>query len=273
METDTLIGVGPDAFRLDGNVALITGASRNIGAAISASFAAAGADVLLVARGTEQLDATAEAIRAQTPGRRVETVVADVGVPADTDRLVEHAQRVFGGIDILVNNAYSAGLEDRASVLDVSDQVWEAVFETNLFAPMRLTRALAREMLASGRGGNIINVISGSGFLPNSAPGHLPAPTMAPYGVSKAALWMLTRYLATELAPQIRVNALCPGLTSEGGAMRDEEPYARLIGSGAVPLGRIAQPHEIAGAAVYLASPAASYTTGEVLICNGGRAW
>jgi NAD(P)-dependent dehydrogenase (short-subunit alcohol dehydrogenase family) len=96
---------------------------------------------------------------------------------------------------------------------------------------------------------------------------------MAPYGVSKAALWMLTRYLAAELAPQVRVNALCPGLTSEGGTMRDAEPYARLIDSGAVPMGRIARPEEIAGAAVYLASPAASYTTGEVLICNGGRAW
>jgi NAD(P)-dependent dehydrogenase (short-subunit alcohol dehydrogenase family) len=84
---------------------------------------------------------------------------------------------------------------------------------------------------------------------------------------------MLTRYLAAELAPQIRVNALCPGLTSEGGAMRVEEPYERLLRSGAVPLGRIGRPEEIAGAAVYLASGAASYTTGEVLICNGGRAW
>jgi NAD(P)-dependent dehydrogenase (short-subunit alcohol dehydrogenase family) len=81
---------------------------------------------------------------------------------------------------------------------------------------------------------------------------------------------MLTRYLAAELAPQIRVNALRPGLTSEGGAMRDAEPYARLLESGAVPLGPIARPEEIAGAAVYLASPAASYTTGEMLICNGG---
>jgi NAD(P)-dependent dehydrogenase (short-subunit alcohol dehydrogenase family) len=273
MAACTPIGIPPDAFRLDGRVALITGASRNIGAAISASFAGAGADVLLVARGAERLEAVAEAIRNQAPGRRVETMVADVGVREDGDLLVEHALRRFGCIDILVNNAYSSGLEDGASFIDVSDDVWEAVFETNLFAPMRLTRALASEMLAAGCEGNIINVVSGSGFLPNSAPGHLPAPTMAPYGVSKAALWMLTRYLAAELAPQIRVNALCPGLTSEGGAMRDEEPHGRLIGSGAVPMGRIARPDEMAGAAVYLASPAASYTTGEVLICNGGRAW
>src|SRR5918992_1467712 len=232
-----------------------------------------GADVLLVARGEQQLVATAQAIRRQSPERRVETAIADVGVRGDVDRLAEGALERFGQVDVLVNNAYSAGLDDGLNVLDVPDGTWEDVFETNLFAPLRLTRALARGMLSSGRGGSVLNLISGSGFLPNSAPGHLPAPTMAPYGVSKGALWTLTRYLAAELAPQIRVNALCPGLVSETGGMRVEEPYERLIRSGAVPMGRIGRPEEIAGAAVYLASPAASYTTGEVLICNGGRAW
>ena len=180
---------------------------------------------------------------------------------------------MFGRVDTLVNNAFSHGLDEGLDVLDVPDATWERVLETNLIAPLRLTRAFARDMLTSGRGGNVINLISGSGLLPNSAPGHLPAPTMAPYGVSKGALWTLTRYLAAELAPLVRVNALCPGLTSEGGGMRDEEPYERLIRSGAVPLGRIGRPDEIAGAAVYLASPAASYTTGEILVCNGGRAF
>jgi NAD(P)-dependent dehydrogenase (short-subunit alcohol dehydrogenase family) len=274
MASEPRIGVAPDAFRLDGRVALITGASRNIGAAIAASFAGAGADVMLTARGQDALEATAAGIRAQSPERRVETAVADVTIREQNDHLVELALEAFGRLDILVNNAYRAGLDDNESFLGLSDGVWEGVFEANLFAPMRLTRAFARAILTDAGGtGNVINVISGSGFLPNSAPGHLPAPTMAAYGVSKAALWMLTRYLATELAPQIRVNALCPGLTSEDGGMRAEEPYARLIGSGAVPLGRIARPSEIAGAAVYLASDAASYTTGEVLICNGGRAW
>ena len=268
-----MIGIAPDALRLDGQVALVTGASKNIGAAIAASFASAGADVLLVARSEERLEATAETIRGQAPDRRVETALADVTVRAEVDRLAAEALARFGHVDVLVNNAYAAGLEDGLDALEVDDAVWERVLEANLFGPLRLTRSLARAMLESGRGGNVINLISGSAFLPNSAPGHLPAPTMAPYGVSKGALWTLTRYLASELAPHVRVNALCPGLVSEDGGMRVEEPYRRLIESGAVPLGRIGRPEEIAGAAVYLASPAASYTTGEVLICNGGRAW
>jgi NAD(P)-dependent dehydrogenase (short-subunit alcohol dehydrogenase family) len=251
----------------------VTGASRNIGASIAASFACAGADVLLVARGSQELEATAAAIRRQSPDRAVETVAADVGRDDDVDRVFEHALDTFGRVDTLVNNAYTAGLEDRATILDLPDATWRSVFQTNLFAPLRLIRAFARNAGEADRPASVINLTSGSGLLPNSAPGRLPAPTMAPYGVSKAALWMLTRYLAAELAPDIRVNALCPGLTSEGGAMREAEPYARLIKSGAVPMGRIARPQEIAGAAVYLASPAASYTTGELLICNGGRAW
>jgi NAD(P)-dependent dehydrogenase (short-subunit alcohol dehydrogenase family) len=272
-DTADRIGIAPGALRLDGLVALVTGASKNIGKAIAASFAEAGADVLLVARGEDLLTAAAEGIRRQSPGRRIETALADVGDRDAVDRLAEHALATFGRVDILVNNAFSAGLEDNANVLDVPDSTWEHLIETNLMAPLRLTRALARQMIASGRGGSVINLISGSALLPNSAPGHLPAPTMAPYGVTKGALWTLTRYMASELAPHVRVNALCPGLVSESGGMRVEEPYERLIKSGAVPMGRIGRPEEIAGAAVYLSSPAASYTTGEMLICNGGRHW
>jgi NAD(P)-dependent dehydrogenase (short-subunit alcohol dehydrogenase family) len=270
---EPLLGVGPEALRLDGQVAVVTGASANIGAAIAASYARAGADVVIAARGAEALERTAAAIRAAAPDRRVEPVVADITRADDGDRLIAHALDTFGRVDILVNNAYSAGLDEGRDVLDVSDATWDAVLDANLRGPLRLIRGVAHAMLDGGRGGNIINVISGSGLLPNSTPGHRPAPTMAPYGVSKAALWMLTRYLAAELAPQIRVNALCPGLVSEAGGMRDEEPYERLLRLGAVPMNRIGRPEEIAGAAVYLASPAASYTTGEMLVCNGGRHW
>src|SRR5439155_21949296 len=158
--------------------------------------AQAGADVLLAARGRELLEAAAEAIRRQSPQRRIETTLADVGDRAAVDRLAEHALATFGRVDILVNNAFSAGLDDAANLLEVPDGTWEHVLETNLIAPLRLTRALARPMIESGRGGSVINLISGSGLLPNSAPGHLPAPSMAPYGVSKGALWTLTRYMA-----------------------------------------------------------------------------
>jgi NAD(P)-dependent dehydrogenase (short-subunit alcohol dehydrogenase family) len=249
---------------LSGKVALVTGASKNIGAAIAASFARAGADVLLVARGAALLETVAARIRELAPERGIETATADVGDAAQLAALARHALDTFGRVDTLVNNAFDAGLEEGLNVLDVPDATWERLFAINVLAPLRLTRALMRS-------GNVINLVSGSGLLPNSAPGHLPAPTMAPYGVTKGALWTLTRYLAAELAPDIRVNALCPGLVSESGGMRDEEPFERLIRSGAVPMGRIARPEEIAGAAVYLASPAASYTTGEILVCNGGR--
>ncbi|MCW3048432.1 MAG: hypothetical protein JWO74_2716 [Solirubrobacterales bacterium] len=267
------LGIGPEALRLDGQVAVVTGASANIGAAIAASYARAGADVLLAARGAEALERTAARIRAAAPDRRIEIAPTDVTRADDCDRLIDHASTAFGRVDVLVNNAYAAGLTENRDVLDVSDATWDQVLDANLRAPLRLIRAVARTMLDSGRGGSIINVASGSGLLPNSAPGHRPAPTMAPYGVSKAALWMLTRYLAAELAPLIRVNALCPGLVSEAGGMRDEEPYERLLRVGAVPMNRIGRPEEIAGAAVYLASPAASYTTGGLLVCNGGRQW
>lgn len=266
------IGITPDALRLDGQVALVTGASRNLGAAIAASFAAAGADVLMVARGAEQLEEVAHAIRRQSPDRRVETVVADIAVREEVERLCAQAFDRFGRVDTLVNNAATFGMDEPQNVLDVGDELWGTVLEANLLAPLRLSRTLAGAMLA-GRGGSIINVVSGAGLLPNSAPGHLPAPTVAPYGVSKAALWMLTRYMAAELAPHVRVNALCPGLVAPRDRTHDAEPHVRLIRQGAVPMGRIGAPEEIAGAAVYLASPAASYTTGEILICNGGRAW
>lgn len=219
MSAATTTGIDGGAFRLDGQVALITGASRNIGAAIAGSFANLGADVLITARGGGELDATAAAIRAAAPDRRIETFAGDVGKTGDVEQLAAEVLERFGRVDILVNNAYSTGLQDGVNVLGVTDAVWQGVLESNLLGPVRLTRALAPAMLA-GDGGTIINLISGSGFLPNSAPGHLPTPTMAPYGVSKAALWMLTRYLAAELAPRIRVNALCPGLTSEGGGMQ-----------------------------------------------------
>jgi NAD(P)-dependent dehydrogenase (short-subunit alcohol dehydrogenase family) len=267
-------GIAPSAFRLDGKTAVVTGASRNIGAAIAGSFAGAGANVVLVARGDEQLNRTVAQIGRATELTRVHGVAGDVAREDVRHRICDESVAVFGGVDILVNNAHDAGLERPMTVLGADAETWRRVFDVNLFAALSLTRQLAPGMVQSGRGGAVINVVSGAGLVPGSGQGYLPQPTMAPYGVTKAALWMLTRYLAAELAPHVRVNALCPGLTTEGGTVPDNDDERglswRLAG---VPMGRVAHPSEIAGGAVYLASDAASYTTGEILICNGGRLW
>lgn len=255
---DSLLHAAP-SFRLDGKTALITGASRNIGFAIACAFAHAGADLLLVARGRERLEQAAVAIR-DGAGVRVKTVVADVSTPEGLDSVAAEADGL-SSVDILVNNAHTVGSSPGKSLFELEEDVWDEVLATNLLGPFRLCRKFGRAML-DGSGGSIINVVSGSGFL--------PAPGLGAYGSSKAALWMMTRYLAVEGAPKVRVNALCPGLVSEDGEPRNDSHRAIIKD---VPMGRVATPDEVAGAALYLSSPAASYTTGEVLIVNGGRAW
>jgi NAD(P)-dependent dehydrogenase (short-subunit alcohol dehydrogenase family) len=248
-------------FRLDGQVALVTGASRNIGAAIALAFSEAGSDLVLVARGADGLAAIAERIAAAHPGRRVLTVAGDVSVPGDVSRLAARALGEFGVVDTVVNNAATTGTP--APSLEVADGAMEDVFRTNVFAPFRVIQAFAPAMLESGRGGSIINVLSGAGFL--------PVPRTLPYGASKAALWLMTRSLAVELAPSIRVNALVPGLVTEDGEPLYEGQQQMVEAT--VPFGRMGRADEIAGAAVYLASPAASYTSGAVIACNGARLW
>jgi NAD(P)-dependent dehydrogenase (short-subunit alcohol dehydrogenase family) len=246
-------------FSLAGRAAVITGASKNIGAAIALGFAQAGADLVLVARGAELLESVAEGIRQET-GRQIATIVADISRADATPAIVDFATRTLGRVDILVNNAFSAG-SSQAPVLDLDLAVWDQVLETNLLGPLRLCRGFAPAMAAS-ESASIINVVSGSGFL--------PAPNMGAYGVSKAALWMLTRYLAAEAAPSIRVNALCPGITTPDGEA-NHEIFRQLLPL--VPMRRLGRPEEMVGAAIYLASDAASYTTGEIIFVNGGRPW
>jgi NAD(P)-dependent dehydrogenase (short-subunit alcohol dehydrogenase family) len=246
-------------FSLAGRAAVITGASKNIGAAIALGFAQAGADLVLVARGAELLESVAEGIRQET-GRQIATIVADISRADATPAIVDFATRTLGRVDILVNNAFSAG-SSQAPVLDLDLAVWDQVLETNLLGPLRLCRGFAPAMAAS-ESASIINVVSGSGFL--------PAPNMGAYGVSKAALWMLTRYLAAEAAPSIRVNALCPGITTPDGEA-SHEIFRQLLPL--VPMRRLGRPEEMVGAAIYLASDAASYTTGEIIFVNGGRPW
>ena len=248
-------------FRLDGQVALVTGASRNIGAAIATAFAEAGSDLVLVARGADRLLAISDRISQAHPTRRVLTVATDVSVPEAVDRLAARALDEFGVVDTIVNNAATTGTP--APALEVADGALQDVFRTNLFAPFRIIQAFVPAMLESGRGGSIINLLSGAGFQ--------PVPRTVPYGASKAALWLMTRALAVELAPAVRVNAIVPGLVTEDG----EPVYdgQQQMVEATVPFGRMGRADEIAGAAVYLASPAASYTSGAVITFNGARLW
>jgi NAD(P)-dependent dehydrogenase (short-subunit alcohol dehydrogenase family) len=252
-------GSGPD-FSLRGRRAVITGASQNIGAAIAAAFAMAGADVLLVARRKEPLEATGAALRARA-GSRVLTVAADVADPAAPAQIMAAAAEFDGPVDILVNNAYATGDTYGTSIFETGDAAWETALQANVMGPMRLARSFGAAMIAAG-GGSIINVLTGSAFL--------PTPTLGPYGASKAALWTMTRYLAAEGAPAVRANAICPGVIGRAGEQLTPTQRELLA---QVPAGRPGRPEEVAGAAVYLASDAASYTTGEVIFVNGGRPW
>jgi NAD(P)-dependent dehydrogenase (short-subunit alcohol dehydrogenase family) len=258
-----LVGLPAGGFRLDGLVGLITGGSRNIGANIALGFAQAGADVIIVARDGKRLDDVAAQIRAEVPARRVLSIAADVGKRGDTDRIAHTALAEFGTVHVLVNNAAASALVPGTGIQDVSDEVWDEAYETNVLAPFRLTRALAPGMVEAG-GGSVINVLSGSGFSPIVGEGRCA------YGTTKAALWMMTRYLAVDLAPTIRVNGLVPGSISPDGEVHHRAHQERIR---AIPFRRIGRPEELVGAAVYLASPAASYTSGTLLFCNGARLW
>ena len=251
-----------DSFRLNGKIAVVTGASKNIGLEITRAFAEAGATVIAVARASGPLEQCARAISGST-GATVRPISADVTDRDSVENLIAVVHEQFDQVDILVNNAFSPGNSFGVPIFEIPDKDWEDTFAGNVLGPYRLCRGFGARML-EGRGGNIINVLSGAGFQPLRG--------VAPYGASKSAMWMMTKYLALEAAPKVRVNALCPGLTmsDSGGPLLDAD-ITRLLEQ--VPFGRAGHPSEVAPAAVYLASDAASFTTGALLFVNGGRAW
>jgi NAD(P)-dependent dehydrogenase (short-subunit alcohol dehydrogenase family) len=251
-----------DRFRLDGKVTVVTGASKNIGLEISRAFAQAGATVAMVARGRELLEQRADEIRTQT-GASILTFTADVGSKRDVARLIEQVHGRFDQVDTLVNNAYSSGATQGVSVFDIEERSWEETIAANVLGPFRLCQAFGKRM-AAGRGGSFINILSGSGLR--------PSPELTPYGTTKAALWMMTRYLARECAPKVRANGLCPGITVSDTGGPTSDHLIEALAKEAV-LGRVGHPTDLGPAAVYLASDAASYTTGALLVVNGGRLW
>jgi NAD(P)-dependent dehydrogenase (short-subunit alcohol dehydrogenase family) len=242
---------------LNGRVAVITGATRNIGLATAREFARAGADLVISARSADTLHQVAAELEELGPGRVV-PVTGDVTVADDLDRLASSALDSFGGVDVLVNNALVVMEHD--SILDASDTEWEKGLRGYIQGPLRLIRTLAPSMAERGQG-SIVNLVSTAGFMPVAGLGA--------YGVMKSAMWTLTRYLAAELAPQIRVNAVCPGTTSPDGTTEGRETWERLIKI--VPLRRMGGPEESAKPVLFLASSASSYTTGQVIFVDGGR--
>jgi NAD(P)-dependent dehydrogenase (short-subunit alcohol dehydrogenase family) len=249
----------PNLFDLTGKVAVVTGASRGIGAAIARAFAAAGARLVLASRKLEGLEAVAVDLRAV--GGEAVAMACHTGRAADVEALAARAEEAFGGIDILVNNA--ATNPHFGPLLDADEGQWDKTFEVNLKGYVHAIRACVPRMRARG-GGAIVNVASVAGLVPHSGLGV--------YGVSKAAVLMLTKTLAAELAPDIRVNAIAPGLIetrfSEG---LWSTPETRDRALRAIPQRRIGQPDDLVGAVLYLASDASRYTTGAVIVIDGGQ--
>jgi dehydrogenase/reductase SDR family member 4 len=243
---------------LTGRIALITGATRGIGLAITRGLAQAGAKVVVSSRKPEAVDAVVQALRAA--GHEAAGVPAHVGRSDDVTRLAEHAVAAFGGCDIVVNNA--AANPVFGPVQDTSDDAFEKIMAVNLRGPFQLCRALLPH-LAKGKG-SVINISSIGGVSPEQGLGI--------YSVSKAALVSLTQVMAREWGPMgVRANVICPGLIKTDFSQtlwQDEKLMGRFLKT--QPIARIGEPEDIAGMAVFLASEAASYCTGGVYMVDGG---
>jgi len=244
------------ALRLDGRVALVTGGTRGIGRAIVEAYAAAGAAVVVIARKPDELAETEAAVGAL--GGPVLTVAGSVGDPEVLDAAVARTIAELGRLDVVVNNA--ATNPAFGPTIDVESRAVRKILEVNLEGPLHLAQAAWRAWMRD-HGGVILNVASTGGL-------HA-SPFIGMYNVSKAALIHLTRQLALELAPGVRVNAIAPGLVKTEFARALWEPDEAGIAA-RHPLGRIGAPDDIGALALFLASDAAGWITGEVYRIDGG---
>jgi NAD(P)-dependent dehydrogenase (short-subunit alcohol dehydrogenase family) len=247
-------------FDLSGKVAIITGASRGIGFAIAESFAAAGAKVVLASRKQEALDQAAEEIQAK--GGEAFPYAAHTGDPEAVQALVAACVERYEGVDILVNNA--ATNPHFGPLMTSEESHWEKILDVNLKGYFRMTKACVESMRGRG-GGKIINMASVAGMQHQQG--------MGIYGISKAGVLMLTRTLAVELAADnIQVNAIVPGFIQTRFSQvlwETPEIHQQIIAQ--VPQKRIGQPEEVASLALYLASPTSNFTTGAVMLVDGGQ--
>jgi NAD(P)-dependent dehydrogenase (short-subunit alcohol dehydrogenase family) len=250
-----------DLFRLDGRVAVVTGSGRGIGRGIALGIAEAGADVVVTARRPHEVEAVTAEVRAL--GRRAVGVLADITADETIPMLVDRAVSELGRLDIWVSNAGGSEHKGNFPTLEMPDEHWDAQFDLNLRPHFRAAKACARVMEP---GSSLIGISSTASLGPSVR--------YAAYGAAKAAMNQLTRTLSIELAPQgIRANALAVGmvptesLRTIGGVGDDALPDLATT----VPLGRLGDPRDVAAAAVYLASPAASWVTGQTIAVSGGR--
>jgi len=247
-----------EGFSLVGKVALVTGGGRGLGRGIALALAEAGADVAIASRTRSDLEAVAGEIEAK--GRRARVVVGDVSAPREAHRLVEEAVGWRGRLDVLVN---AAGVNRRIPSLEVREEDWDWILGVNLKGTFFVCQAAGEVMVNQGKGSiiNIASLLSAVGI-----------PTLAPYAASKTGVVGLTRVLAAEWGPHgVRVNAIAPGYfrtKMTEGLFSDPKWVERLKRQ--VPLGREGFPEDLSGAAVFLASDASRYITGQVIYVDGG---
>ena len=246
-------------FTLDGKVALVTGASRGIGRAIALRLAQAGAQVVVCSRKLESVQSAAAEI--ESAGGKALAVQAHVGRADDVTTLVARVMEACHRVDVVVNNA--ATNPHFGPLLTADEGQWMKILDTNLMGAVRVCRAVAPHMEKQG-GGKIINLASVAGLR--------PSPGMGIYGVSKAALIMLTQTLAMELGrANIQVNAIAPGvIKTRMSEVLWQTPQISEPILNRTPLGRFGEPEDVAGLALYLASPASDFVTGGVFVVDGG---